>query len=88
MQTQNATQLSVISLAKELGVELREIDIKNDFELILLYISKDKKFISPKKILVKEFIKSNFKTDIKYGETRIIEDTWGSKVRFCDVNVK
>lgn len=33
-------------------------------------------------------IKSKFKTDIKYGETRIIEDTWGSKVRFCDVNVK
>lgn len=33
-------------------------------------------------------IKSKFKTDIKYGETRIIEDTWGSKVRFCEVNVK
>jgi len=33
-------------------------------------------------------IKSKFKTDIKYGETRIIEDTWGSKVSYCDVNVK
>lgn len=33
-------------------------------------------------------IKSKFKTDIIYGETRIIEDTWGSKVWFCDVNVK
>ena len=33
-------------------------------------------------------IKSKFKTDIKYGEARIIEDTWGSKVSYCDVNVK
>ena len=32
-------------------------------------------------------IRSKFKTDIKYGETRIIEDTWGSKVMFCDINV-
>ena len=40
--------------------------LKNDFELILLYISKDKKFISPKKILVKEFIKSNFKREFKF----------------------
>ena len=33
-------------------------------------------------------IKRKFKTDIKYGETRIIEDTWGSKVSYCDINVK
>ena len=33
-------------------------------------------------------IKSKFKTNIKYGETRIIEDTWGSKVSYCDINVK
>jgi len=33
-------------------------------------------------------IKSKFKTDVKYSEARIIEDTWGSKVNYCDINVK
>jgi hypothetical protein len=33
-------------------------------------------------------IKRKFKTDIKYGETRIIEDSWGSKVSYCDVDIK
>ena len=33
-------------------------------------------------------IKRKFKTDIKYGETRIIEDGWGSKISYCDVDVK
>ncbi|MBO4622399.1 MAG: hypothetical protein J5691_00795 [Bacilli bacterium] len=60
-------------------------------------ISKDKYLKSFRRFAINKLIenlekdldiKSKFKTDIKYGETRIIEDTWGSKVNYCDVDVK